>query len=309
MHIKQTSPTTSESVQPKEENQVTVYVWSSGLNSLGHVSLQLDGETFKYKADDRGDYLSIWPSSTPAGGLSSIWPLKGTSSRGLEDDCKQEAIRSPEDFSNLMEPAEILPVPPDQVFVVQGIDKIKIKEEFDRIKKGLETGDVRYQLLPDVKVANLFFNPKEIYNCVTLTEHLLKVGGVENLTQIPWKTPSRFAAQLREQPQVAEICYSTPEHNENDTPVAKPVVEYCSASISDESSREWGSDNYDEQETTKAASEAPESKPAEEEPRLKIYSESSLILFKQYDEPKSYLPRRAEESDDNYYVRMDALGN
>ena len=146
------APVPAQLEKPMEDNKVTIYVWSTGFNTLGHVSMKLNG----VGEGDPGYYLSIWPKSTAAGGFTSVLPLKATFSRALEKDCMQEAIRPPEDFCNLMEPVEILPVQPDKVFVVDGLDTSKIREELTRIEKGLETGETRYQLLlPKIGVANL----------------------------------------------------------------------------------------------------------------------------------------------------------
>ncbi|HHT0591814.1 TPA: hypothetical protein ACTXXA_000768 [Legionella anisa] len=300
----------------EDDDSVTIYIWSSGFNSIGHVALQLDGKKEKYKRDDPGNYFSIWPQSTPAGGLTSIWPLKGTLARSLEDDCRQEAIRPKEDFSNLMEPAEILPVEPDKVFVVQGLDKKKMRDEFERIEQGLNTGEVRYQLLPGVKAMSFFnnlmsTNPNkiEVYNCVTLTEHLLEVGGAENLTKSPWTTPSKFATQLECQPRVKQREYSSFESNSEENQVDKSggVKHSPSPTVSPSHGRfsNWFSDYYYEptSETTESVSVIE----SESSPRV---SDCSSSFFEQHhDEPQSYLQQREEESDLSYMLRMDALAN
>lgn len=297
--------TTSEPVHStKEDESLVVYVWSTRLG-LGHVSIQLDGKTPKYMPNDLGDYLSIWPSSTAAGGLTAVWPLRATSARSVEDDCNQEAIRPPADFSDLLEPIKNVPVQPDQIFAIRGLDREKIKEEFERIKKGLELGEVRYQLLPGVKLANYFTSPREVYNCVTLTERLLEIGGAENLTQSPWTTPSQFATQLRKQPRVAEIYYEAPENIDKQVDV-DTSTDYTFSS--QEPREEWRSNNdYDELDTAPVAQEY-RSTVEEDVPSLRAVLKSSLAFFKQEDRSKSYLQKR-EESPQDYAFRMDCMGN
>jgi len=183
---------------PKKNSSATIYVWESGYTSLGHVSIKLNGE----EKGDPGTYFSIWPKSTPAGGLTSVWPLKGTLARTLDADCWQEAVRPSQEFSNLLEEEEIFPAQPDKVVVIEGLDMQKMKDELTRVEKGLETGEIRYQLLPGVKFAD-FFNKfrsgshnSEVYNCVTLTGHFINVGGQKNFITSPWTTPYKFANNL-----------------------------------------------------------------------------------------------------------------
>jgi hypothetical protein len=196
--------------KPTGDDEAQVFVWSSGLNTLGHVSLQLDNKKPKYKKNDPGNYLSIWPKSTPAGGLTSVWPLQATLARTLEDDCIQEAPRPREDFANLMYPVEIDPAPPDRVFNVKNLDKEKIKNELNRLEEGIENGKVRYQLIPGLNVAGFFnrliqknLDKPEVYNCVTLTQHLLEAGGMK-MPEGLWTTPSKFADNLSKQPDVTQ---------------------------------------------------------------------------------------------------------
>ncbi|KTD70058.1 hypothetical protein Lste_0662 [Legionella steelei] len=302
--------------KPTEDSTVTIYSWSTGLNSLGHVAMKFD--------DEPGNYWSIWPKATPAGGLTSIWPLKATLATKLEDDCMQEAIRPPADFANLMEPAEILPLQPDKVFVVHGLDKQKMKDEFARIKAGFDTGEVCYQLLPGVTASGfihsvLFGNPKntEVYNCVTLTGHLLKAGG-KSLTNDPWATPSNFAEQLSTLDQVTLL--NPPE---NATATEKPSIqenapeeaESASASITKRLTSRWFSDDYfdndtSSQEVTDSRLETQESVSWREDASSPRVSETSLSFFDHENgSSQSFLQQKDEESDLSYVQRMDAMCN
>jgi hypothetical protein len=325
------SKTESETIEPvhvdkpNEDDSVTVYVWSSGLNSLGHVSMKF--------SDDPRHYWSIWPKSTPAGGLTSILPLKATLAPKLEDDCMQEAIRPREDFANLMEPVEILPQQPDKVFVVHGLNKQKMKNEFTRIHQGLDTGEVSYQLLPGIKVANfvsrvLSKKPKdEVYNCVTLTGHLLKVGGKENLKCNPWETPSNFADQLSSLDQV-KLLNPTPaagtdkSESQEDKPAVTPVV-----SIRNRLTSRWFTDDYYDdysnngQDLMLTSSESQESETPSEDRSSPRASESSFSFFDRgnddspstsdegNDNSPSVLQQRNDESDSRYVSRIDAMVN
>lgn len=172
-----------------------VFVWSGGLGGLGHVSLELSDTD---ASDQPSSYSSIWPKYTPAGGPTSIFPLRAAFSDSMKTDTLQEAARPKEDFADLMSPVEIKPVPPDKILCVKDLDKTKIKREFARIKSGIENEEIRYQLLPGVNTS-AFFNAlhprkpiREVYNCVTLTRHLLEKGGMHTLPDASWTTPSKF---------------------------------------------------------------------------------------------------------------------
>jgi len=189
-------------LETTENSEVKVFIWPGGFfNGIGHVGLQIDGENPKYNASDAGEYASIWPKSTAAGGLTAIIPLKPALCKNLGDDSLQEARRPPQDFSDLMEPIKPIPIEP-KVITINNLDKEKMKDELHRIEKGIENGAVSYQLLPGVKTSDSlnklsnFWSEKqtqkqEVYNCVTLTQHLLKEGGM-NVQESPWTTPSKL---------------------------------------------------------------------------------------------------------------------
>ncbi|WP_392537969.1 hypothetical protein [Legionella sp. 227] len=304
----------SVSIEPVllEDDSVTIYVWSSGFNSLGHVSMKF--------SDDQ--YWSIWPKSTPAGGLTSIWPLTATLATKLADDCMQEAVRPKEDFANLMQPVEILPLEPDKVFVVHGLDKQKMKNEFTRIKEGLDTGEVCYQLLPGVKASDFIHrllsrNPKnaEVYNCVTLTGHLLEAGG-KSLTNDPWATPSNFAEQLGNLEQVKLI---DPPATDTEKPGPSsqrdaPDTESASTSIRKRLTSRWFSDDYFDddthgQETTDTSSAAQEFVSRMDDTPSPRVSETLCSFFANENTSQSFLQQRDEESDSRYVQRMDFMLN
>lgn len=192
-----------------KDDKVQVFVWSGGLGSLGHVAVQLDGEKPKRNLSDRGKYLSIWPKNTPAGGLTSIFPLTAALCPNLAHDCVQEAAKPSDEFEDLMHPteSESKTVEPDKVYTFSHLDKEKIKQEVQRLESGIADGSVRYQLLPGVKLGGFFQNflsrnqrKPEVYNCVTLTDHLLKVGGMHTLPESSaWVKPSKYADILSKQ--------------------------------------------------------------------------------------------------------------
>ncbi|HAT8179212.1 TPA: hypothetical protein JA361_06995 [Legionella pneumophila] len=318
MFSKTENTTTEAEVQvdkTNEDDSVTVYVWSSGLNSLGHVSIKF--------SDDPSHYWSIWPKSTPAGGLTSILPLKAALAPKLEDDCMQEAIRPKEDFTNLMQPDEILPQQPDKVFVVHGLDKQKMKKEFTRIEQGIDSGEVSYQLLPAVRLVNfvsrLFSTqPKdEVYNCVTLTGHLLKVGGKDNLNCNPWQTPSNFADQLINLDRV-QLVSPTPSAS-SDGPKSqsdKPALP-AAVSIKNRLTSRWFTDDdcddYSNSSPvltqTSSENQEPLLATLEDTSRPKV-SESSFTFFDRgNDDSSAILQQRDKESDLNYVSRIDAMIN
>ncbi|MCW8472137.1 hypothetical protein OQJ19_16005 [Fluoribacter gormanii] len=299
-----------------DNDSVTIFVWSTGFNSLGHVSMKF--------SDNPGHYSSIWPKSTPAGGLTSIWPLKATLASKLEDDCLQEAIRPKEDFANLLEPFEILPLQPDKVFVVHGLDKQKMLNEFTRIKEGFDTGEVCYQLLPGIKASDyihriLLRNPKhtEVYNCVTLTGHLLEAGGIY-LTNDPWATPSNFAEQLDNLDQVtslkpAAVDTKNPSIYED---VPETRAEPAATSIRNRLTNRWFSDDHFDDYTTSDHEaldnrpQTPEFVPMSENTPSPRVSESSLSFFGNGNNvSQSFLQKRDEESDSSYLQRMDFILN
>ncbi|WP_367607651.1 hypothetical protein [Legionella sp. W05-934-2] len=304
-----------------DDDSATVYVWSGGLNGLGHVSIQLNNGS--------DNYLSIWPKSTPAGGFTSVVPLQATFAKKLDDDCRQEAIRPFSDFSNLLEPDKIVPEQPDKVFVVHGLDKKKMEDELDRIEKEVEEGNLRYQLLPGVKLPSFIYpyitgktQSVEVHNCVTLTEHLLVTGGKTDLAKNPWATPSQFAANLNSQDNVERINLATGEvekkeskesywgffssiFSNRNTSNGMGNVSSDNHSYRDDSSNyTYGDDSSDI--TPISQEKAPEMA----ETSSSSISESSCAFFDQpKEESTSFLQQRESESDTNYLQRMDALAN
>lgn len=205
----------------KDDTKAQVFIWSGSLSSPGHVALQLDTKNTKDTKNDPSNYVSIWPKSTPAGGLTSIFPLKAALCRKLETDCSLEGSRTKTEFDDLLDPIESNPVPPDKQFQIEGLDKKKIKNELKRLERGIEQGEVRYQLLPGVNIPR-FFNkllptPRtepEIYNCVTFTQHLLQVGGIDKLPKSNWTTPAKFGENLSK--------LSAPAQEDNTPKAARP---------------------------------------------------------------------------------------
>ncbi|TAL59501.1 MAG: hypothetical protein EPN84_11060 [Legionella sp.] len=274
--------TTSQEENLIEGNKVTVYVWKTNLISLGHVSVKIHG------VDGKPDtYTSIWPKLTPAGGPTAIVPLIATTATKLEQDCMQEAVRPTTDSSDLNEALiELEPKEPDLVFELDGLDTQKMEAELTQIKKELETGETRYQLLPGVpttQLANLVLSVgsitpmgvKRVYNCVSLTQHLLTVGGMKNMVHL-WETPSKFATHLMENSQTTSQNLSSVEIEKTKKPDTK-------------NEENWP--QFD----TDSLSRATEC--------------GSSFFNKMSNESRSFTQQRSDESQASYVGRMDALVN
>ena len=120
-----------------------------------------------------------------------------------------------------LDPHADLALQPDKIFKIAGLDHKKIQEEVKRLKEGIQTGKVCYQLFPQVNMMRTmqrFFkysadNPftqqieshqaitltaPEVYNCSTMVQHLLLVGGMYHLPSQPIWRPAQLATELEE---------------------------------------------------------------------------------------------------------------
>ena len=165
----------------------------------------------------------------PAIVLRAIFPLKATLATTLKADeqaeCAAVAAHSLDHamdgtYVSINPYADSL-LPPDKIFKMTGLNQKKMREEVRRLKEGMQTGKVCYQLFPQVNMVRAmqgFFkhsanNPftqqvercqtrtltaPEVYNCSTMVQHLLLVGGMRALSSHPIWQPAQLAADLEE---------------------------------------------------------------------------------------------------------------
>lgn len=177
----------------KLNKNAKVYVWSGGPHDVGHVSMQFHGK------DGSPIYTSIWPNKFPSIGPLTIFPLHAGLATKLSDDIKSESRRLPLELDNGFESMLLNEnrgdeVRPDKIFEISVPNHNAMLKEFERIKTGVEDGNVCYQLYPNVNTTS-----KERYNCATLVAHLLKTGGLTSLPNTPEWKPSDFSNILEKQ--------------------------------------------------------------------------------------------------------------
>ncbi len=177
-------------------HEAKVFVWSGdNLSDVGHVSIE-----FPTKNHEPPVYTSIWPAKFPAVGPLCYLPLRATLSTQLSDDVRAESSGFSLELGNGDE--ALIPRRkinyPDKEFSVKVPHVDSMEQEFKRIQSGVKEGKICYQLFPQVKTTKT-----EVYNCSTLVDHLLKMGGVDNLPEKPEWRPAAFSDILENQPNVA----------------------------------------------------------------------------------------------------------
>jgi hypothetical protein len=126
--------------------------------------------------------------------------------------------------------------PPDKVYKLKGLDTKAIKAEMAVIEKQVRSGQIKYQLLPNIRLfsgmQNILNHTKpntlaqmvedpisglpnshlvdsladaprlklSVYNCTLLTEHLLQKGGMRfpkrNFFRAPWEITPTSLAEI-----------------------------------------------------------------------------------------------------------------
>jgi hypothetical protein len=208
-----------------------VYVWNLTSDKVGHTSIQIGGRVIKDTKCDDCTYMSIHPGGIPAIGPTTVLPLPASLARSLMEDMVSEANAQTED------PATASPlfsspttvrresVAPDKVFCIKGLNVFAMKREMDHVESCVRSGDTSYQLLPRVNMLSFLrelpgyisqdpvdaaltrriaaASSKQhgaVYNCATLVERILNIGGLRAepaRLQFPWDpTPNGIAERL-----------------------------------------------------------------------------------------------------------------
>lgn len=184
----------------RADGMAKVFVWSGDTHNVGHVAIQLDASV----------YTSIWPDKYPAIGPLTIVPLRAALASNLASDSRLESIKASVEYDSngdsvWVRRRSVNPTQPDKVFIVTNLDKRKMLEEYERIKSGVQSGKVCYQLFPGIKTTST-----EVYNCTTLANHILRAGGLTTLPASPSWKPAAFADLLEKQPNT-----SAQHHDDN----------------------------------------------------------------------------------------------
>jgi hypothetical protein len=177
--------------QPKAK----IFIWSGDpLDNVGHVSMEFADK------NSSSTYLSIWPDKFPAVGPFAYFPLHAKLATNLEDDVKAESSGFSLEIENGSE--SLVPrhttVKPDKEFSAVIPNADAMEKELKRIQSGVQAGKIRYQLFPNVHTTKT-----EVYNCATLVDHLLKVGGISSLPEKPVWRPSEFSEVLEKQSNIS----------------------------------------------------------------------------------------------------------
>jgi len=222
-----------EEKSEKQNGQAKVYIWSGGsTKGIGHVAIEVLKNQSNNSTTQNSKYLSIWPTF-PAIGPTSIIPLKAALANNLSQDIEMEstfASRTPGDPGDLClsvsdsKADSSNKILPDKVFIVNNLNVKKINDEIERLKAGVDTGAVCYQLFPNVNTLGFLHNltnrlihdvdqdflttnikPNdsskfpEVYNCTTMVQKILKSGGMKNLPESSVWKPSSLADILKTQ--------------------------------------------------------------------------------------------------------------
>lgn len=186
-------------------------------------------------------YISIHPGGIPAIGPTTVLPLPALLARSLTDDMISEAeaaSQQAQNDENMSHTHTYNPIPkktlqpPDQVFKIPHLNTNAMREHVRKVETGVACGDISYQLLPRVnamdflrelpgyiaqdpvdihfmqKTATILnkktdLHDESVYNCATLVEKLLAVGGVPSIhgarLWYPWDpTPNGVAQHLED---------------------------------------------------------------------------------------------------------------
>ena len=184
----------------RSNGRAQVFVWSGDEHNVGHVAIQLDSGPAKCSDDQSSVYASIWPDKYSAVGPLTIVPLHAALASNLASDARLESIKASVEYDSSGDGVWVRrhtgePIQPDKVFTITKLDKGKMIEEYERIKSGVQSGKVCYQLFPGIKTTST-----EVYNCTTLANHILRVGGLTSLPASPSWRPAAFANLLEKQP-------------------------------------------------------------------------------------------------------------
>jgi len=185
---------TSNSHSTLQSGDALVYIWSGDAHNVGHASIQFG---------TNAPYVSIWPAKIPAIFPLTYFPLPAKLSTKLSDDIKAESYKFELQLENgsetLIRKRNDQEVEPDKIWRIHGLDTSAMEKEAKRITSGVEERTIFYQLYSHIKTTS-----SEVYDCATLSAHLLKVGGMTSLSKSPllWK-PSAFSDELKRQSNVS----------------------------------------------------------------------------------------------------------
>ncbi|KTC90314.1 hypothetical protein OQJ18_04465 [Fluoribacter dumoffii] len=230
--VKKTSEINPDEQKTNEpSNDTWVFVWNMTANKVGHAAIQVGGSQPKVNADDPGTYTSIHPASIPSAGITSVLPLQAHLASSLSEDMETMGASEGSSFGDMDSPPRISvkestqPLPPDQIYHFKDLDTSAMNKHIEETQEKVKTGEVGYQLFPNVNVAGFFRdssafvahdpidvemyrrssgknrNTNPVYNCTTLVSDVLKEGGVniKPSRYKPWGiTPNGLAAEVSE---------------------------------------------------------------------------------------------------------------
>ncbi len=235
--VQKPMPVYSDSKAPKDpEDLVWVHLWDTSSKGVGHAAIQVGGDIPKRYEADSGRYMSLWPSFFPTSGIFSFIPGPAATAVTMDQDMQLEKTNADAppliiDFSSppllpqLSKPTtQSTYIPPTRSIKITGLDTKAILAEMDQQEAFIREGKTTYQLFPQLKPFDMLlidgpalishdtmecFNQLSTnrlpprYNCTMFVVHLLKAGGMPNITPNPWQpwglTPSQLADKIDEQ--------------------------------------------------------------------------------------------------------------
>lgn len=230
----------SNNTEKKKPNEpVRIYVWPTTFESR----LNDRGTSAGHAAISTGvdNHMGLWPHGIPAMGPTVIVPLKADLAKELKEDiiAEEPPLYSPDmdemTYSWYKNPRNHTALAAPMVFETTVADTNAIKAEMDKVKQQVKTGEIRYQLFPNVRLFSGLINSvnsisksslniitadpfsqlpnphlseelallpnviMQVHNCTSLVKHILAKGGIQLKKHplTPWGTsPSALAVEL-----------------------------------------------------------------------------------------------------------------
>ncbi|MBN9226351.1 MULTISPECIES: hypothetical protein [Legionella] len=234
VNLKATAP--SKESEPSDTPKNTwVFIWDMTAEKVGHAAIQTGGSRPKKKAKDPGLYISIHPYGVPSTGLTSILPLPAHLATNLSEDMETLGASENTGAFDMDQPLvkpnhDAKPLPPDHIYHFKNLNTHMMSQHIQEIQKKVETGEVGYQLFPNVNLLGFFrdssafvsqdpidvemhrraskkrTNSNQVYNCTTLVSDVLNQGGLPISRSLikPWGiTPNGLSSEIKDSEEIS----------------------------------------------------------------------------------------------------------
>lgn len=238
----ESSPVNLNATAPSKESEPSdppkdtwVFIWNMTAEKVGHAAIQTGGSQPKKKDGDPGFYASIHPYGVPSTGLTSILPLPAHLATNLSEDMETLGASENTGAFDMDQPLakpnhDAKPLPPDHIYHFKNLNTPMMSQHIQEIQKKVETGEVGYQLFPNVNLLGFFrdssafvsqdpidvemhrraskkrTNSNQVYNCTTLVSEVLNQGGLSISRSLikPWGiTPNGLSSEIKESEEIS----------------------------------------------------------------------------------------------------------